>query len=258
MKLRMIGLVLGAAVAAGSLTAADADLPSGEKVFERYVEVTGGEAAYAARKTEYAKGTVSMPAANIAGTFEMWSEAPDRAVQILQMPGIGKMEIGANGTDAWELSAVMGPRLKDGDEKNDALREALFNLPTQWRKLYKKVETVGVEKVEGVDCFKVMATTHSDRSETWYFNKETGLTAASKRTAITSMGEMTAESLAKEYKKFGGVLVPTLIILKTAGQEMHLKFESVESNVAIPAGKFDPPAEIKQLMKPKAPAKKAA
>lgn len=255
--IREIVLALCAGVAA---FAQNGDpLPTGEQVFDRYVEVTGGKAAYEARKTEYAKGTISMPAANIEGTFEAWSQAPDQAVQILQMPGIGKMQIGSNGANAWELSEVMGPRLKDGEEKADAVREAIFNLPIQWRKIFTKVETSGVEDVEGAACYKVIATTPAGRTETWFFDKSSGLAVLSKRTALTSMGPMAADSFTKEYKKFGGVLQPTLVIIKTAGQEMQLKFDQIEQNIEIPAGRFDPPAEIQQLITPKAPpAKKAA
>jgi hypothetical protein len=233
-------------VAAGALCAAD--LPKAESILEQYVAATGGRAAYEKRTSEYFKGTVAMPAANLSGTYESWSAAPNSRVDIINIPGAGKIEQGTNGKDAWELSAFMGPRLKNGLERTDALREALFNFPIYWAKLYSKVETVGVETVEGVPCYKIVATPTEGKPETWFFDQKKSLTVKMIRTATTSMGEITAEVIMKDYKPLGGILQPALTIQRTSGQEMTITIEEVKSNLEVPPAKFEPPAEIKALM----------
>ena len=253
-------LAVVSAVGMASTFAADSDLPTGEQIFDRFVEVTGGKAAYEKRRNEYAKGTVSIPAANITGTLEVWAAAPNSVLMVVDMPGIGRIETGANGTDAWELSAVMGPRLKDGKERDDAFREAMFNLPVHWRKMFSKVETQGVETIEGAACHKVVATTPEGRVETFFFDQKSGLNTVMRRTAVTSMGDIQAEIVMKDYANHGGVLTPTSMIQRAAGQEMHMKFDTMEGNIEMPKSRFDLPAEIKQLKPKAAPpaAKKAA
>jgi len=82
------------------------------------------------------------------------------------------METGTDGVIAWENSAIMGPRLRSGVELRYHIREAMFNAPIYWRKVYKAAETVGAEKVEGVDCYRVLLTPVEGKPETWFFDQK--------------------------------------------------------------------------------------
>src|ERR1700761_2027537 len=101
--------------------AADEPLPKAEIVLDRYVEVTGGKAAYEKRKTEVPSGTVDLAAQNLKGTFTRYSAEPDKSYASMELEGVGKIETGAAGGVAWENSAILGPRLKSGEEKAQAL-----------------------------------------------------------------------------------------------------------------------------------------
>ena len=235
-----------------AFTAAAADLPKAEILLEKYIEATGGRANYEKRTSEYLAGTVEMPAAGVKGTLEGWSEAPNSLVMVMEIDNIGKMETGTNGVVAWENSAVMGPRVRAGAELRFAIREALFNAPIHWKKLFKKVETKGDEPVEGVDCYKVVLTPTEGKPETWFIEKDTSLVQKMVRSELTSMGEVNGELIFKDYKPFDGVLSPTTLIQKAAGQEIRMKIDAITPNVKIPKSKFAPPAEVKQLLQKKA------
>ena len=90
-------------VLATATAAAAQDLPKAETLFEKYLEVTGGKAAYAQRRTEVAKGTVRMAAAGVTGTVELYSAAPNSQVIIMDVQGVGRIEQGTDGVRAWEL-----------------------------------------------------------------------------------------------------------------------------------------------------------
>jgi zinc protease len=228
-----------------------ADLPKAEMLLDKYVEVTGGRDNYAKRTTEYMSGTVEIPAAGVKGKVEMWAEAPNSRVEVIEIDGVGRMETGTDGTIAWENSAIMGPRLRSGVELRYHLREAIFNAPIRWREVYKKAETTGVEKVEGVDCYRVLMTPTEGKPETWYFDQKTNYIVKLVRTSITTMGEVNGEYLMKDYKDMDGIIIPVTLIQKAAGQEIRVKFDTVTPNVKLPKDRFVPPAEIKQLMTPK-------
>jgi hypothetical protein len=245
----MLIAVFTACAVYGQAAAPAAALPKAEALFDKYVEATGGKAAYDKRRTEITKGVVRMAAAGVTGTVEIYSAAPNSQVTIMDVQGVGRIEQGTDGVNAWEVSAVMGPRLKDGQEKTEAFREALFNLPINWRKLYSKVETVAAEKTEGIDCYRVVATPNSGgKPETFWFDVKTGFTVKIKRVAVTSMGEIPAEIVMQDFKPAGGVVQPMTLIQRASGQQVLIQLQSVTPNAVIPKTRFAPPAEIQQLM----------
>jgi outer membrane lipoprotein-sorting protein len=166
----------------------------------------------------------------------------------MELDGVGKIESGTSNGVPWEKSAMMGPRVKSGDEKAQSLRESTFNSALNWRKIYSKAETVGVENVEGQECYKVTLTPAEGKPETNYYSKKTGLHVKSAAIASSPMGEVPVEVIISDYKDFDGILQPTKMIQRVAGQELVITIQSVKTNEEIPADKFDPPADIKALM----------
>src|ERR1051325_9119674 len=102
--------------AAGVLAAAD-DLPKGEAILDKYIEVTGGKAAYAKIHSEISTGTMEIAAMGLKGTLTAYSAEPNRRLAEFTLPGIGKILDGSNGEVAWSTNPIQGPRLKEGDEK---------------------------------------------------------------------------------------------------------------------------------------------
>lgn len=224
--------------------AAGADLPSGTSLLDRFVEVTGGKQTYAGHKTEVARGSVEMAAMGIKGRLVRYAAEPDHYLVVMEIPGIGRVLSGVKDGVAWELTDLMGARVKSGIERAEALREARFNSYAVWRDLYTKVETTGEEAVDGEDCYKVVMTPAEGSAETLYLSKKTGLGIKLTVTATTQMGDLPAEMRFADYKRFGGVLMPTRITEKSAGQEIVIVLDSVEVNAAIQANQFDLPPEV--------------
>jgi hypothetical protein len=231
--------------------AADEALPKAETILDHYIEVTGGKAAYEKRKTEIAKGTLEIAAQGVKASVTRYSAAPDKSYSILEIEGAGKIESGAGDGIAWDNSAMMGPHVKSGEEKVQALREATFNAQLDWRKIYSKVETTGVETIDGEECYKVILTPETGKPETQFFQKKSGLAVKMMMTIVNQRGEVPAEVLISDYKEFGGVMIPTRQINKAAGQEFTTSIQSVTVNEEIPQDRFDPPAEIKALLNKK-------
>jgi hypothetical protein len=229
-------------------TTTAAALPKAETILDHFVEVTGGKAAYEARKGEIATGTFSLAAQGIKGAMTQYSAPPDKSYVVVDLDGIGKIESGTGDGIAWDKNAMTGPRLKSGDEKAESLRDAAFNGSVDWRSLYPNVETLGVETIDGEECYKVQLSPPTGKPITSYYQKKSGLLVKRVMTAVTAMGEVPAEVAVSDYKKFGDVLSPTKIVQKAAGQEVMISIDTIK-NEEIPADKFDPPAEIKALLK---------
>jgi hypothetical protein len=223
-------------------------LPKAETILDRYVEVTGGKAAYEKRKNEVATGTIELRAQGLKGPMTRYSAEPAEVYSIVEIEGVGKIEEGISKGVAWEKNPMLGPRIKSGPEKAQALREATFNSALHWRELNSKVETVGTETVDGELCYKVVLTPTEAPPETMFFQKKSGLAVKTIATVVSPMGEAPAEMSASDYKTIGGVLAPMKMTEKAAGQEIIITIQDLKTNQPIPADRFDPPAEIKALL----------
>jgi hypothetical protein len=228
------------------LHAADA-LPTAEAILERYIEVTGGKQAYAKRKSEIVTGTLEFASLGIKGKMQRYSDDPDKYYMTVDLAGIGAIETGVADGIAWEKNPIQGPRIKSGDEKAQALREASLNASLNWRKHFPKVEVAGLETVDGDECYKVVMTPPDGHAQTMYFSKKSGLAMKTTMVAASQMGEVPVAVTVTDYKNFDGVWVPSKTIQKAVGQEFTMTIESVQMNPEIPADRFALPAEVKAL-----------
>lgn len=231
-----------------SLPLVAADLPTPDSIMDRFVEVTGGKDAYAARKTEVVTGTVEFAAMGLKGAMVTYFEEPGKYYMSMDLAGVGKVETGLVDGVAWENSVLQGPRIKTGEEKNQSIREAAMNGAYEWRKLFSKAETAGEETVEGVPCYKVVMTPATGNPVTMYFEKESGLMRKTTVVAASQLGDIAAESTSTEYKRYDGILEPAKVTEKVAGQEFTITIDTVKANQPIPAEKFALPEEVKALL----------
>jgi zinc protease len=240
--------ILGLLLSAAALYAAD-ELPKGETILDKYVEATGGKAAYEKVKNDISTGSMALVAQGLKGGMVAYSQAPDKRVVEVTFEGIGKIVEGSNGEIAWSTNAMQGPRLKEGDEKAEALRQGRYNSDVRWRDLYKSAETKAVEAVDGKDCYKVLVTSKDGKEQTRWYDKTSGLLVKMAMTSKSPMGEIAVEVFPTDYRKEGELLVPHKVSSKLAGQELTMTIDKVEQNVEIPKEKLEPPADVKALIK---------
>jgi len=229
--------------------AADETLPKADTILDHYVEVVGGKAVFEKHRNEVMHGTIEVVGRGLKGTMTVYQAAPDKELATIEFEGIGKIESGSNGEVAWESSAIQGPRIKEGEEKADAFRDGTYNAPLYWRKLYTKVETTGVEKVEGHDCYKVVMTPKVGKPTTHFYDKTSGFLIKTQATRVTPNGEISAEAFADDYSKEGDMIVPHKLTNKVAGNELQIVVSSLEFNADLPKNRFDLPDDIQALLK---------
>jgi hypothetical protein len=244
--MRNIFLCAAIVLATGARLAAD-DLPKAEAILDKYIEATGGKAAYEKNHSEVSTGSMEFVGKGIKGSVSSFRMEPNMSYTEVDIQGIGKVREGSDGKIAWSLSAMQGPRLKDGDEKAGALQAARFNAELNWRDAYK-AETTGVEQVDGKDCYKVQMTPKEGMAQTRFYDKESSLLVKMVMTVKNPMGEIPVESYVGDYRKEGGLLVAHKVTQKAAGQEIAITIENVKFNAEIPKDKFVPPDEIKAMM----------
>lgn len=230
----------------GHARAEDA-LPKAEEILDKFVEATGGKAAYEKIHNEKATGTFEFLGKGVKGTMVNFRAEPNKMYTRIELENIGAIEDGTDGETAWTLSALQGPHIKEGEERAVALREATIRAPLEWRKLYKSAETSGVQDVNGQACYKLTLTPNEGKPETWYYDKKSNLLVKMSMTVVSQMGEIPTETTVSEYKAQDGLLSPRKSHHSALGQEFEITISQIEYNVDIPKDRFNLPAEIKAL-----------
>jgi hypothetical protein len=244
MRTYTIALTLAAC---GILSAADA-LPTGDAILDKYIEVTGGKAAYEKKLTEVSTGVMEFTGKGVKAHMTTYQAAPNKSYMVVEIDGIGKMEDGTDGSVVWERSALKGPRLKTGEERAISLRGAAIQHDVHWRDYFQKVEVTGVEPIDGHICYRVALTPKEGQPETRYYDKKTNLLVRTNMILKTEMGEIPAEMTISDYRSVDGVLMPFQLKQKVLGQEFTITHQSIQSNVDIPKDRFAIPDDVKALV----------
>jgi hypothetical protein len=239
-----------AAPAAPAQPASSEKLPSAGEIFARYIEVTGGKAAYEKLKSRVSTGTFEMAGMGKAA-FTLTQESPNKMAMTIDLPGMGKMVQGNNGTHAWEYSAMTGPRLLEGEELLESNGQSLFNAELYPEKVYTKTEVVGIEKVGDSDAYKVAMTTKGGSTRTAFYDKASGLLVKMTMLQKSQMGEVAIDSITSDYREVDGVKLPfktTIKINVGPGMEQVMTIEKLTHNTEIAADAFKAPAEVQELI----------
>jgi hypothetical protein len=224
------------------------DLPSAQSLIDRHIQATGGAAALKARKSSHATGTISIPSQGMTGTVEMFAMRPNKVLVKQEIKGIGNGAEGFDGTTAWASSPMTGPMLVTGPELEQKKLDYDFDAMLNPMARYSAMKTLEKTTFDGRDVYKVSMTRKEGGEDIEFYDSNTGLKAGSITTRKGPMGEMTVTSTTTDYKKFGGVLVPTTIKQAVTGIEIVMTFTTFEFDTVDPSV-FALPAEIKALIK---------
>ncbi len=231
-----------------TLWAAD-DLPQGEAVIAKLIEAEGGAAAL--RKVNNRVITLKLDLGNgMMGQGKSYHARPDSNYTRIEITGMGSIEEGCAGGVAWELAAMMGPRIKEGGEKAMALREAHFDGLLDWKSMYKKIDCVAREDLEGRDYYKLELTAHEGDVMTLYIDSATSLLHRTDMKLETPMATLGMSIISEDYRVVDGIKYPfkSTITIEGIPQKRVLSIEKIEHNVEMPDDRFKYPAEIQALL----------
>jgi len=246
----VVVLALMAIVLLAMPAVADEKLPSGEDVLKQFLKATGGEEALKKVTNRITHGSMEIVGMGLTGTMVSYNARPALHYVAIESPAIGKMESGSNGDVFWEMSMMTGPRIKEGAERDLAIREGNFDGLLNWRDYYTNANTDSIVTLDGVECYRVIMTPKSGQPETMYFAKESHLLVKNEMQMETPMGVIPMESYISDYRKVDNLMMAFKVRQVVMGtQEMLLTTDKVELNGEIPEGLFDLPTEIQGLVK---------
>ena len=239
----------GAAAQTPATTKAPAaGLPDAKSILDRHAEVAGGLANFKARKSSKTVGTMTFPANGMVATMEVYAARPNKRYMKMVVSGVGEFLEGFDGTNAWSMDPLNGPRLAEGEEAAQKALDADMDLELDPASKYSTIKTLEKTTFDGRDCYKVSLVRKDGVEDIDFYDVATGLKAGSINTRLSSMGKIQGTTTIKEYTKFGGLQIASLFHVSAMGQEIVTTVKSVEFDSVDPSV-FALPAQIKALIK---------
>ena len=185
---------------------------------------------------------------DLTGLDDPPAQGSGRLIQHDNIGGIGEVMEGFDGKVAWSVSPMTGPRLTEGKELEEKIFDADFYSDLHEEGRYVSMTTVDKALFDGRPCYKVSLVRKSGGEDFDFYDVETGLKAGSIGTRESQMGPFNATQIHSDYKKLGGLLVPTTIKQSAMGVQQIVTLTAIEFDSVDPKV-FELPAPIKALLK---------
>jgi hypothetical protein len=216
-------------------------LPTVDQVLEKYVTALGGRAALEKVTSVRTQGTIEIPDFQITGTIEIVQKAPDKALQTVNLSGIGLQREGFDGTIGWAEEPQAGLRQKAGAELADAKRGALFPRELKLKQQYPTMAVTGRERVGERDTIVILATPAEGAPAKLYFDAATGLLVRQSGSRNGPEGAIAVEVTLDDYRDVEGVKRPHLIRQSNPQFAVTVKVTSIKHNDPIDDAIFKKP-----------------
>lgn len=214
--------------------------PQAKPVVNRFVEVSGGRAAW--EKTRAMHFTGSLSAYGLKGTVESWREAPDKRASVV---AIGPITIRdwANGAKASRTDPSGKLVALDGKDLEEAIAGAWFD-NQRWLEPDQSGGDISVagEATDSLGTFTVLEVKPpSGRARQLEFDKKTGLLVR----ILSKHDQMNLVATSSDFRKVDGWGVAFKLVQEVAGMSANtsiVQMELAEFPAAIPDERFTPPA----------------
>jgi len=254
LAIRLGVFALGLGIGTGLARVAEArqeerlPLPEASEVIDAHIEATGGAEAHRAVRTRVSRGTVTFQAMDLEADVEIWQQAPQNQRFTLSIPGMGVDERGVFANLAWEDPLQGGARILQGEQAENAIRRAKMHPWLSMARDYPKMETVGVQEIEGESCYRVDLEAANGAQETRWFSTETGLHTKTMLTVDSQAGPLVVEIFVSDYRPVGGVRVSHRLVQRVVGADQVFQIESVEQNIEVPPEVWELPEDVAMLL----------
>ncbi len=236
--------LLAAALLALGAPALAAQTPT--EILARYNKVIDPQGRVASISGMRSTISMEIPAAGMSASIVAVQARPNQMTMTIEIPGLGQMRQGYDGTTAWSSDPMQGPRLLSGAEASAIVDGANMNAMVRTPDLFTLVEAAGDVDVEGDKASCLKLTWKSGRVTTECFSTTTGFLIESRSKQQSQMGEIEAVSRMSDYRAIDGIMVPHKLSQSAMGMQQLMTTTSVTFGPQDPK-LFELPPEIKAL-----------
>lgn len=230
-----------------SAASAQEQLPPASDLLARYVAAIGGRDALLKHNHVRQVGSFEVPAQGLKGELRSVQSKDGRSTMTISVPGMGDLAGGYDGTVAWSMNPMQGPRVLEGKELVQMQEDAGFLSLLRESPAIASMETVEKSEIGGDACYKVKISYKSGRNSFDCYSIATGLLAGTIMVQETPMGTIEVTTKMSEWKDFAGMRFATRMAQAAMGQEQVLSITDVVFDDAADANAFTPPDAVKAI-----------
>lgn len=244
-----MGALAALAVLAASRLAIGQALPSAKELMDRHDAAVGGRAALEKHTSTHQSGSLSIAAAGIEATLDLYRARPSLFLQKIVIGPMGEVLQGYDGKIAWAMQGGQATVLDSSMTQQAKYNSDFFgNFHDMAR--YRSAETVELTDFDGRKCYKVKIVRIAGAEGFEFFDAATGLGAGMIASMDSPMGgKVEQTSVFGDYRDFGGVKIPTRITQKGAMGEVVIIIKTMDFD-DVDAATFVLPDAVKALVKP--------
>ena len=219
-------------------------LPSVDEIAAKCAKGSGGKEAWAKLSTQVMGGTIEISGPGITGKIEITSKAPDKVFHMLSLAeGQFVQRRGFDGRAGWEIDSQKGLKRLEGAELEDARLEGVFDTEIRLKEVYPDMKVTGRAKVGDRDAYTILIHTPGGKTNTFYFDAETGLRIAEDSEGADASGKIEkTNTLFEDYRAVSGIQIPFRIRITSPSFSFVVHIQEVKHNVPIDDSIFAMPS----------------
>ncbi|MBX3133595.1 MAG: hypothetical protein KF689_09455 [Gemmatimonadaceae bacterium] len=229
-----------------AVVTASAGAQSPTEIVDRYNKAVDPQNRLASVQGMKSSMTMDIPDMGMSMTMNLVAALPNKVVIESELPGMGTLKQGFDGSTAWASDPMQGPRLLQGLEAASMAEGSALASMKRTPELFTAMEAAGTagEGDDAATCVKF--TWKSGRETVDCFSNASGLLVLTRTTQESPMGSVEVEAKLSDYRNVGGFMIAHRTESSMMGMRMVMVTTSVEFGPQ-PAALFELPAEIKAL-----------
>ncbi|HEX6728523.1 MAG TPA: DUF1570 domain-containing protein [Pyrinomonadaceae bacterium] len=222
----------GGSIRDGRTIVTSGSMPTVDDVLARYVQAMGGAAAINAVNSRVAKGTLDIVGVSRNGSFEIYAQAPNKTLSVIQAHTVGTVRLGFNGKTGWAQN-MNGLRPLKGLELGAVQRDSDFYGTVRLKSVFAKVSLLGKSKIGYREVYVLDLQPPAGPSERLFLDVETCLPVRLNAARMNGGQLASVEIYFDDWRDVDGIKVPFRISQNFSGRALAFTVKEIRHNVAI-------------------------
>jgi tetratricopeptide (TPR) repeat protein len=231
----------GTAIRDGQTIQSSGSLPTLDQLLAKYVEAMGGEKAIRAATTRLTKGTLDVPGISRGGSFEIYEQAPNKSLTILQAHPLGTVKIGFNGRNGWSQTTTGVKPIKAPTELSSLQRDSDTYAPLRLKQNFAKVSFPGMSQIGYREVYVLDLQPAVGTVERLYLDAKTYLPVRMNTVRKLGVVLVPVEIYYDDWKAVDGIQFPFSISQRFQKLTLSFTVKEIRHNVPLEASLFEPP-----------------
>jgi hypothetical protein len=216
-------------------------LPSVDEVLGKSLQATGGHDAWLKLTSMHIKATVTVNPAQLSGTMDLYSKAPDKESDCIRFQAGVFFCRGYNGVDGWQDDSRDGLKPLIGKQLEDMRRDADFYAEIDRKKYYSTLKVVREDKFDSLRVYVLEGLRNDGQKQELYFAKDSGFHVGGKD--LDARAGESKTYFFEDYQRIAGpaILIPTKMRFVTGASTMRVVVSEILPNTEIADSIFAKP-----------------